>query len=66
MKCKHDWWVYSTSICPPRIMLECKKCHKKGRVDNYTPKEWKKAFYSPSRPFKWGDSTRVIIKGDKR
>ena len=58
---KHKWTVYSTSLCPPCILVEC-ECGKLGFIEqgNYTCEEWSKAYYAPSNPYEWDGSQKVI------
>ena len=59
--CNHQWIVYSTSICPPTIMVYCQKCDKLGYVENYTEDEWHEAFYAPDDNYPWQGKGKVKL-----
>lgn len=58
---KRDWWVYSTALATASLMVECHKTGAKGVVRDPTIVEWKKAFYAPSKPYRWKAANRVTI-----
>lgn len=58
--CKHSWIVYSTALCPPTIMVYCKKCDADGRVTDFSDDEWNEAFWAPNDNYLWDDSKRVV------
>lgn len=59
----HEWWVYSTSLCPPTIMVYCSECDASGWVTNYTECEWSEAYHAPSRNYKWAG--KGMVRGIK-
>ena len=63
MLCDHEWVVFSTCLGTHELMLECCKCHAFGTVAEPTGKEWSEAFHAPSKPYRWEDGSRVIIRG---
>ena len=56
-----EWWVYSTAITPGWLMLRCEKTDKTGTVRDPSREEWRAAFYAPSNPYQWHDSSRVVV-----
>ena len=60
IKHKHNWIVYSTSLCPPLIEVKC-KCGSLGIIKKYSKEEWKEAFYAPSKNYIWEDNNRVEL-----
>ena len=59
-KCgQHKWIVYSTSLCPPTIMVYCEKCDVAGYVEDFTDDEWNDAFFAPVENYLWEDEERV-------
>jgi hypothetical protein len=56
----HDWEVYSTALADACLLVHCKRCKRRGRVDDYTQAEWNAAFFAPSRPYKWEDASTVV------
>lgn len=60
-RCRHDWWVYSTALDDAVILVECRKCRKRGVIHNHSQEEWDQAFSAPSHPYRWYDSHRVRI-----
>ena len=59
----HEWVVFSTMIGPEcAILVECDTCGAIGKVEDYTSEEWSLSYYAPSRPFRWADETRVIVR----
>ena len=57
--CEHKWIVYSTSLCPPSIMVKCKSCKGLGYIEEFESHEWSKAYHAPSSPYTWKDDSRV-------
>lgn len=43
-------------------MLECALTGCFGVVPNPTKGEWSAGFYAPSKPYRWHDESRVVIK----
>ncbi|NQU24445.1 MAG: hypothetical protein HQ567_24450 [Candidatus Nealsonbacteria bacterium] len=60
--CKHEWVVYSTALTEGWLMLQCVQCGTMGTVDDPSKEEWGRAFHSPSRPYRWHESSRVTIR----
>lgn len=58
----HEWVVFSTALADGWLMLQCVECGSHGVVESPTATEWSEAFYAPSRPYRWEDSSRVVIK----
>ena len=56
-----DWWVFSTALEDVVLMLECRNTGAYGIVRNPTRKEWREAFYAPSKPYRWTQPERVEI-----
>lgn len=67
MKCKHEWQVYSTALCPPSLMVWCKGCGKAGYVEQpqFTQADWEQAFYAPSNPHPLRPALSKHVKFDK-
>ena len=62
MTCKeHEWVVFSTALDEGWLMLQCVNCGLHATVDDPSKKEWSKAFYAPSKPYRWHDQARVGI-----
>lgn len=60
--CDHDWQVYSTAIATGCLMLSCPKCGADAIVAHPTRREWRRAWYAPSMPYRWdGAADRVTI-----
>jgi hypothetical protein len=56
---KHRWIVYSTSMSPPRILVQC-ECGALGEIDDSTREEWNAAFNAPSKSYLWpGGDDRI-------
>lgn len=62
--CEHEWVVFSTAMAKPTIMVQCAICREYGGVQDFTHEEWALAYYAPSWPFRWADSSRVILRAD--
>lgn len=62
--CDHEWVVFSTAMIKPTILVQCAICREDGGVQDFTQEEWRLAFYAPSMPFRWADSSRVILRDD--
>lgn len=60
--CLHEWWVYSTSISPPSIMVQCRHCRVLGNTEHYTSAEWQKAYHAPTEPFIWEGTVEKTTK----
>jgi hypothetical protein len=60
MKCEHEWWVYSSSICPPTIMVYCKTCDATGYIKEYTSAEWDACFNAPEHNYRWKGKGKVL------
>ncbi len=58
---KRDWWVYSTAIANGSILVQCHKTGAYGHIPNPSSREWNKAFYAPSNPYRWKESERVVV-----
>ena len=61
MKHKHKWIVYSTSLCPPTIMVYC-DCGADGWIKDFTEEEWDAAFYAPSNNYPYEGKGKVTIR----
>jgi hypothetical protein len=59
----HEWVVFSTALADRWLMLQCVGCGLHAVVENPSEEEWKKAFHAPSRPYRWHDENRVVLKG---
>jgi len=62
--CKHNWWAYSVSFPPystgnHQINLQCRKCLMKGSVEEFTEKEWRRAFGVSTDGFRWTGSQNI-------
>lgn len=66
----HEWVVFSTALANGCLMLQCAVCGLHGTVEDPSKQEWSEAFTAPSRPYRWRDEARVVVKGhlsgDKR
>lgn len=60
---RHEWVVYSTALQEGWLMLHCVECGAEGTIDAPSKKELSAAAYSPSRPYRWKDGTRVTARG---
>jgi len=58
---KHEWWVFSTALKQGWLMLICDLTGATGSVRDPTSEEWSKAFYAPSKPYRWHDESRIVI-----
>lgn len=61
--CDHEWVVFSTDMTDVFLMLECVECGAFATVNDPTQAEWRQAFDAPSRPYRWDDRMRVVIRG---
>jgi hypothetical protein len=61
---KHEWWVISTEMEEGYLILSCGKTDATGTVRDPNLAEWRKAFYAPSKPYRWHDESRVVIDDD--
>jgi len=59
--CDHLWLVLSAALCPPTIMVQCAHCDQLGYVEDWTTKEWRAAFFTPSWSYKWEGKGRVKL-----
>ena len=59
----HEWVVFSTALAEGWLMLQCVECGRHGTVENPSREEWSEAFHAPSRPYRWRDEARVVLKG---
>ncbi len=59
---EHEWVVFSTAINDCCLMLQCVKCGMMATVDDPSREEWNRAFYSPSRPYRWSEEARVRVQ----
>lgn len=57
-----EWWVFSTCIGTRELMVQCRLTGSFGVVPNPSRLEWGDAFTAPSRPYRWLDDSRVVIK----
>lgn len=62
VKCQHDWFVHSTAFTTGTLMLSCRHCGIHGVVNDPSQTEWNRAFYSPSKPYRWDDKSRVVVR----
>jgi hypothetical protein len=60
---RHEWVVFSTALKECWLMLQCVQCGIMGTVEGPTEEEWAEAFHAPSRPYRWLDDARVVVKG---
>ncbi len=44
-------------------MLQCVGCGLHAVVQDPWAQEWMEAFHAPSRPYRWDDESRVVVKG---
>lgn len=58
-KIENEWWVVSTILTKGWLMLQCRVTGKRGFVKDPTKAEWGTAFYAPSNPYLWHDTSRV-------
>ena len=58
---ERDWWVYSTAIMGQAILVVCRSTGAHGKIVDPTNAEWRTAFFAPSKNYRWGDSSRVIL-----
>ncbi len=61
--CEHEWVVFSTDLTNVFLMLECVECGASATVNDPTQAEWAQAFHASSRPYRWDDRRRVVIRG---
>ena len=57
-----DWWVVSTAVDPPTLLLEDRTTGVSGFVRPETKEEWRRAWSAPSAPYPYeGDTQRVSL-----
>src|SRR5579884_2769794 len=59
---EHEWVVFSTALQEVCLLVQCAECTALGIVPDPSRDEWAKAFYAPQRPYRWHDSSRVVVK----
>lgn len=59
---EHEWVVFSTALQEGWLMVQCVECGLHGTVNDPTKEEWAAAFHSPSKPYRWADSSRVTVR----
>jgi hypothetical protein len=60
---EHEWVVFSTALATVSLMVQCVGCGAWGTVDDPSEEEWSAAFHAPSRPYRWGEGSRVRERG---
>jgi hypothetical protein len=67
MTCQtHEWVVYSTALNQGWLLLQCVECGLHGTIENPSKEEWEKAFFAPSKPYRWHDETRVVMRSESQ
>ena len=59
----HEWVVFSTALRDACFMVQCVECGTSGTVDDPTKEEWSEASHAPTRPYRWDDDARVVVRG---
>lgn len=59
---QHEWVVFSTASTGRSLMLQCVNCGSQGVVGPLGESEWNAAFVAASMPYRWGATSRVLVK----
>jgi hypothetical protein len=63
---RREWWVVSTVLVPPTLMLKDRVTGVVGFAIPETREDWRRAYSAPSAPYRYeGDPGRVSMAAPK-